>query len=168
MGRSFGVPTRVTYGIQLFPKNSPSHCKMEAFLPPVGWVSFDLSETQKLIKKIGDEPSLSATEKSRLVAAARNRLTSGYRENSWLLLTRGTDYDLAPPAARPVPVVRTIYAEADGEALPEPDPANAQQREFGWMTVHHYEADQPVPRPFVDWNTLESRETMQSDQSRNQ
>ena len=168
MGRSFGVSTRVTYGIQLFPKNSPSHCKMEAFLPPVGWVSFDLSETQKLIKKIGDEPSLSATEKSRLVAAVRNRLTSGYRENSWLLLTRGTDYDLAPPAARPVPVVRTIYAEADGEALPEPDPANTQQREFGWMTVHHYEADQPVPRPFVDWNTLESRETMQSDQSRNQ
>lgn len=154
MGRSIGVPTRVTYGIQLFPKNSPSHCKMEAFLPPIGWVSFDLSETQKLIKKIGEEPSLSMPEKTRLIAAARDRMTSGYRENSWLLLTRGTDYDLAPSAAQPVPVVRTIYAEADGVALPEPDPANVHQREFGWMTVHRYEADQPVPRPFVDWNTL--------------
>src|SRR5690606_201154 len=52
MGRVLGYPTRVTYGLSLYPKNSPSHCKMEAFLPPYGWVSFDLSETQKLVQKI--------------------------------------------------------------------------------------------------------------------
>jgi ATP-dependent helicase HrpA len=34
MGRTLGFPTRVTYGIALFPKNSPSHCKLEALLPP--------------------------------------------------------------------------------------------------------------------------------------
>ena len=48
MGRVLGYPTRVTYGINPFPKNSPSHCKLEVFLPPYGWVSFDVSETQNL------------------------------------------------------------------------------------------------------------------------
>src|SRR5262249_44002468 len=28
-GRALGYPTRVTYGINAFPKNSPSHCKIE-------------------------------------------------------------------------------------------------------------------------------------------
>ena len=28
MGRAMGYPTRVTYGINTFPKNSPSHCKL--------------------------------------------------------------------------------------------------------------------------------------------
>ena len=44
-GRSLGFPTRVVYGITPLPKNSPSHCKCEAYLPPYGWVSFDVSET---------------------------------------------------------------------------------------------------------------------------
>jgi transglutaminase-like putative cysteine protease len=35
MGRTLGYPTRITYGLSLFPKNSPSHCKLEAFLPPM-------------------------------------------------------------------------------------------------------------------------------------
>ena len=49
---SLGYPTRIAYGINPFPKNSPSHCKLEAFLPPYGWVGFDVSETQKLISRI--------------------------------------------------------------------------------------------------------------------
>ena len=60
-----------------------------------------------------------------------------------------------PTAKRKVAVVRTIYAEADGEALPEPDPANVNQRAFGWMTVHHYVADRKVTSPFQDWRSLE-------------
>src|SRR5207244_2176316 len=36
-GRALGYPTRVTYGINTFAKNSPSHCKLEAYLPPYGW-----------------------------------------------------------------------------------------------------------------------------------
>ena len=35
MGRVLGYPTRVTYGINPFPKNSPSHCKLEAYLAAV-------------------------------------------------------------------------------------------------------------------------------------
>jgi hypothetical protein len=61
-----------------------------------------------------------------------------------------------PPASTRVPVVRTIYAEADGFALPEPDPANADKREFAWMTVHRFVPDKPVTYPFNDWKSLET------------
>ena len=154
MGRALGYPTRVTYGLALFPKNSPSHCKMEAYLPPAGWVSFDLSETQKLVQSIQASDKYSEEEKLSLIAAAQDRLAGGFRENSWLLLTKGTDYELAPKAAKRVRVVRTAYIEADGEALPEPDPANVHQREFAWMTVHKYSADKEFRLPFKDSATL--------------
>jgi transglutaminase-like putative cysteine protease len=154
LGRAMGYPTRVTYGINPFPKSSPSHCKLEAFLPPYGWVSFDVSETQKLSKEILASEKLTAEEKSDLTAAAQRRLISGFRDNTWFLQTKGTDYDLAPATSRRVAVVRTIYAEADGQPLPEPDPANRQQREFSWMTVHKYEPDRQVAYPFSDLSTL--------------
>jgi transglutaminase-like putative cysteine protease len=156
LGRSLGYPTRVAYGINPYPKNSPSHCKLEAFLPPYGWVSFDVSDTQQMIKRIGEDPALSGERKAKLAQAARDRLRRGFRDNTWFLQTRGTDYDLAPPAAKKVAVVRTIYAEADGIALPEPNPANPKQREFGWMTVHHYVPDHPVVNPCQDWRSLGS------------
>lgn len=154
MGRALGYPTRVTYGLGLYPKNSPSHCKMEAFLPPYGWVSFDLSETQKLVKKIQTSQALTDVQKTALAAAARKRTLSGFRENSWLLLTKGTNYELVPKASQPVRVVRTAYTEADGEILPDPDPANLKKREFSWMTSHRYTADKPFKNPFKDLSTL--------------
>lgn len=154
MGRAMGYPTRVAYGINPFPKNSPSHCKLEAFLPPYGWVSFDVSETQRLVQQIEKDAKLSAAEKTCLMAAARERLTSGFRDNTWFSLTRGTDYDLAPPASRKVAVVRTAYVEADGQPLPDPDPADPQAREFAWMTAHKYTPDRKVPYPFKDVTTL--------------
>jgi transglutaminase-like putative cysteine protease len=155
LGRALNFPTRVTYGINPFPKNSPSHCKLEVYLPPYGWVSFDVSETQQLIKRIQNAPKLDKEHKEKLARAARERLQRGFRDNTWFLQTRGTDYDLAPPAAKRVNVVRTIYAEADGTPLPEPDPANPNQRQFGWMTAHRYVADRTVTYPFQDWHSLE-------------
>jgi transglutaminase-like putative cysteine protease len=154
-GRSLGTPTRVTYGINLFPRNSPSHCKIEAYLPPYGWVSFDLSETQKLVKQIDADGALSDAEKRTLADAARRRLRSGFRDNTWMLWTRGTNYELAPKGANAVAVVRTIYAEADGEPLPDPDPGNVKQRTFGWMTAHKYTSDRRVSYPFKDLTSLE-------------
>jgi transglutaminase-like putative cysteine protease len=154
MGRALGYPTRVTYGINPFPKNSPSHCKLEAFLPPYGWVSFDVSETQRLIQAIRKDAKLSEGDKQSLAKLATERLTSGFRDNTWFCVTRGTDYDLAPPASRRVPVVRTAYVEADGLALPDPDPADPEKREFGWMTIHKYTPDREVPYPFKDYRTL--------------
>jgi transglutaminase-like putative cysteine protease len=159
MGRAIGYPTRVTYGINPFPKNSPSHCKLEAFLPPYGWVSFDVSETQRLAATIRKDDSLAPHRRDELLAAASARLQHGFRDNTWYLQTRGTDYDLAPPASRRAAVVRTIYAEADGQPLPEPDPSAAGRQEFSWMTVHKYQADRAVSYPFTDWHSLETGNT---------
>ena len=153
-GRALGVPTRVTYGINPFPKNSPSHCKLEAYLPPYGWVSFDVSETQNLTNAIKKDKELDDAKKGELVKAATARLLHGFRDNTWFLQTKGTDYDLAPPATKRVAVVRTIYAEADGVALPDPDPANPKATGFAWMTLHKYTPDKAVAYPFKDWNSL--------------
>lgn len=154
MGRLMQQPTRVTYGISTFPKASPSHCKLEAFLAPVGWVSFDVSETQKMTAAIRGNAKLSDSEKETLVTAVHARLTSGFRDNTWFKQTHGTDYDLAPPAAQKVAVVRTIYAEADGVALPDPDPSDAKQTTFAWMTAHKFETTPPVKNPFSDIESL--------------
>lgn len=158
MGRALGYPTRVTYGLSLFAKNSPSHCRMEAFLPGYGWVSFDLSETQKLIKRIHEDANLDAETRQRLTQAARDRLRDGFRENCWLLMTKGTNYELAPKASRPVAVVRTAYIEADGEPLADPDPANMMQRQFSWMTVHKFRPDRSFSLPFEDYATLKGEQ----------
>jgi transglutaminase-like putative cysteine protease len=154
MGRLLGQPTRVTYGLNAFPKSSPSHCKLEAFLPPYGWVSFDVSETQKMSQSIRTNKELSDSERADLLSAARRRLVSGFRDNTWFVQTRGTDYDLVPKASGRVPVVRTIYAEADGQPLPDPDPSSAEQTTFAWMTAHHFESDKPVKYPFTDIASL--------------
>jgi len=154
LGRALGYPTRMTYGINPFPKQSPSHCKLEAFLPPYGWVSFDVSETQRLVEEIRKDAKLTEAEKAKLTAAANARLFRGFRDNTWFLQTRGSDYELVPPAAKRAAVVRTIYAEADGVALPEPDPTSKTKRELAWMTVHQYQADKKVDYPFKGWKSL--------------
>jgi transglutaminase-like putative cysteine protease len=154
LGRAMGFPTRITYGINTFAKNSPSHCKLEAFLPPYGWVSFDVSETQKMIDAIELDEGIDALRKKELIDAANKRLASGFRDNTWFCQTRGTAYELVPPAQKRVPVVRTAYIEADGVALEDPDPANKNQRKFAWMTVHEYKADKTVTYPFKDVATL--------------
>lgn len=154
MGRLLKQPTRVTYGINTFSKASPSHCKLEAFLPPYGWVSFDVSETQKLAAAIRADGKLSESEKSELVQKAHQRLVSGFRDNTWFKQTQGTDYDLVPQASRKVAVVRTIYAEADGEPLPDPDPSDTSETKFAWMTSHKFESTPAVKSPFTDIDSL--------------
>ncbi|MFQ3593521.1 MAG: transglutaminase-like domain-containing protein [Gemmataceae bacterium] len=156
LGRALGVPTRVTYGLHLFPKNLPAHCKLEAFLPPYGWVSFDVSETQRLIQRIEANDKLSLADKSALVRAARERLQRGFRDNTWLMHSRGTDYELAPRASQRVPLIATLYAEADGKPLPLPDPADVTKREFAWMTAHRYRANREVRYPFADEQSLKT------------
>jgi transglutaminase-like putative cysteine protease len=154
LGRALGLPTRVTYGLHLFPKNLPSHCKLEAYLHPYGWVSFDVSETQRLVKAIEAAGDLAVSEKKELIQAAVARLQRGFRDNTWLCVTKGTDYELAPAASAKVPLISTIHAEADGKPLPLPDPADPKRREFSWMTAHKYTADRAAPYPFRDWKTL--------------
>src|SRR5262249_25560592 len=83
----------------------------------------------------GRRPGRRAGGREELARAAEERLRRGFRDNTWLLCTRGTDYELAPPAAGRATVVRTLYAEADGAALPDPDPGDPKNREFAWMTA---------------------------------
>jgi hypothetical protein len=156
LGRAIGVPTRVTYGINAFPKNSPSHCKLEAYIAPYGWVSFDVSETQKLISEINKSQELGEAEKSEMAKLSLARMSSGFRDNTWFLQTKGTDYELVPKASKRVPVVRTAYIEADGVPLVDPDPANKNEKTFSWMTVHEYKADRKVTYPFTDLNSLKT------------
>ena len=153
MGRLLGQPTRVTYGLHAFAKSSPSHCKLEAYFAPYGWVSFDVSETQRLIHSLEQKQSQNP-QTAELVAAARARLMSGFRDNTWFVQTRGTDYDLAPKASSRVPVVRTIHVEADGKPLPEPDPSDPHETTFSWMTSQRFTPDHPVSYPFADPNSL--------------
>ena len=154
VGRALGYPTRITYGINTFPKASPSHCKLETFLPPHGWVSFDVSETQKLTAAVQADAALSDDEKKQLFDAAVDRLQSGFRDNTWYLQTVGSDYDLAPTASQRVPVVRTIYAEADGVALPDPDPSDPNEKTFAWMTTTKFTPDREVKYPFANLKSL--------------
>ncbi len=155
MGRAMGLPTRITYGLHAFEKASPSHCKLEVYLPPYGWVSFDVSETQRQMAEIRGTQSLNPSERERLSAAVQQRLLSGFRDNTWFVQTRGSDYDLAPPASRRVSVVRTIYAEADGVPLADPDPSDPNQRQFAWMTVARFQPDRSVQYPFHGVTHLE-------------
>lgn len=117
--REIGYPSRVLYGLQMFDKGSPSHCKLEVCIPPFGWVTYDLSETQKLALKISKDEKMLPAQRKDLVEFVRQRTLKGFRENTWLLVTRGENYPLAPPASKPVSIVRTIYAEADGVPLKE-------------------------------------------------
>ncbi len=129
--REIGYPSRVLYGLQMFDKASPSHCKLEVFMPPYGWVSYDLSETQKLAVKVSKDDQLSPVQRMKMVDFVRQRTLNGYRENTWLLVTRGENYPLAPEASNPVSIVRTIYAEADGIPLKEGAVAEAGT----WLTM---------------------------------
>src|SRR4029077_3711344 len=106
------------------------------------------------IGRIKKDDHLDQHLKEQLIRAANERLRSGFRDNTWFAQTQGTDYELAPPASKKVPVVRTIYVEADGEALPDPDPADPKQRAFSWMTLHSYKPDKPVTYPFKDYGSL--------------
>ncbi len=146
LAQKVGYPSRVLYGLQMFDKASPSHCKMEVFLPPFGWVPYDLSETQKLVLKIAGDDSLSPAQRNEKAARAKQRTMQGFRENTWLQVTRGTNYDLAPPASHRVPLVRTIYAEADGKPLDDPDPSNKTNHLGAWTTMYRVDGDAAARR----------------------
>ncbi len=149
MGRSFGYPTRVAYGIHLFAKPSPSHCKLEAFLPPYGWVSFDVSETHKMIRNVQQNSELTVAQREKLVSQIQARMRRGFRDNTWLKVTHGTNFHLAPRASRRAPLIREIYAEADGKPLPDGSDGPAS-----WVTLHRYDTDHQVRYPFTDLDTL--------------
>ena len=149
LGRAIGIPGRVTYGINPLPKNSPTHCKVEFYFAGYGWVSFDVSETQKMVKKIEKDTTLEAAAKAGKIKTIMDRFEKGFRDNTWYKIAQGTSYPLVPAAKSGTPpLVRTAFIEADGKPLQDPDPGNGNLREFAWMTVAKFAPSQPVEYPF--------------------
>lgn len=149
LARASNIPARVTYGINPIPKNSPTHCKVEFYFAGPGWVSFDISETQKMVKKLEKDATLDATAKSDKIKSVMDRLEKGFRDNTWYKVAHGTSYPLVPATRSGTPaLVRTAFIEADGKPLQDPDPGNAELREFAWMTVTSFTPSQPVEYPF--------------------
>lgn len=146
--RSIGIPARVTYGINPFKRRSPSHCKLEVFLPPYGWVPFDLSETDKLLDQIA-KSDLPAEVKAQRREAVLRWLFSGFRDNTWYRVTIGTDFPVVPSVAPNPPVIRTAYIVCDDKVLPDPDPANPNRMEFAWQVVWDAKADRAVEFPWA-------------------
>lgn len=151
LAREIGYPSCVLYGLQMFDKGSPSHCKVDLFLPPYGWVTYDLSETQKLALKTAADESLASHQRESRVRAIKDRTMRGFRENTWLLVTRGVNYQLAPVASQRVPIVREIYAEADG--VPLSDAGHSNPSTATWMTIHRVDETGAAARKFedIDW-----------------
>jgi transglutaminase-like putative cysteine protease len=150
--RARGIPARLCYGINPIDakKPSPSHCKTEVFLEPWGWVNFDVSEADKVITQAEKDPSLSPAEKAARRDETLRRLFSGFMDDTWIRMTLNTGYEFAPKTtASAPPLIRTAYIEADGQALPDPDPGNPNKREFAWMLVPRYTTDRP---PVYPWN----------------
>ena len=100
-------------------------------MPPYGWVSYDLSETQKLAVKLSKNDKLSSEQRKKIAGFIRQRTLDGFRENTWLLVTRGENYPLMPAASSAVSIIRTIYAEADGIPLKE----GADAQHGTWLTM---------------------------------
>ncbi|MGQ9727325.1 MAG: transglutaminase-like domain-containing protein [Candidatus Fervidibacter sp.] len=148
--RSIGIPARVTYGVNPLKRRSPSHCKLEVFLPPYGWVTFDLSETDKLLEQL-ERSDLPAEAKVRKRDKILRLLFSGFRDNTWYRVSIGTDYPVVPPVAPNPPVIRTAYIVCDDKVLPDPDPANPNRMEFAWQLVWGCKSDRPVQSP---WSLL--------------
>ncbi len=148
--RSVGVPARVTYGINPLKRRSPSHCKLEVFLPPYGWVPFDLSETDKVLEQI-QKSDLPERVKERKRSEILRWLFSGFRDNTWYRVTVGTDFPVVPPVAPNPPVIRTAYIVCDDKVLPDPDPSDPNRLEFAWQLVWDAKPDKPVVSPWSLW-----------------
>lgn len=144
--RAVGVPARVVYGMSPIEakKASPSHCKLEVYLAPYGWVSFDVAETDKVLTKLEQDPRKSAAEKESLRHHFLSRLFRGFKDNTWYRLAAGTDYPLVPAPAGNPPLIRTAYIECDGEALPDPDPSNPDATLFAWHLLIEWNPDRQV------------------------
>ncbi len=149
LARACNIPARVTYGINPIPKNSPTHCKAEFYFAGYGWVSFDISETQKVVKKIEQDTTLDDAAKGEKIKGVMERFEKGFRDNTWYKVANGTSYPLVPATKSGTPpLVRTAVIEADGKPLQDPDPGNANLREFAWMTVANFNPSTPVESPF--------------------
>ncbi len=149
-------PTRVAYGINTFPKNSPSHCKLEVYLPPYGWVP---------LRRVGDAVAHSRTSGTcaRTSAHERRRIPGAGSAQGRLrrrlprqhLVLADARHEITTWSRRPARArgggTDASTPRRTGSRLPEPDPANP--------TTARVRLDDGPPlrrgpgrlRPFRDW-----------------
>jgi transglutaminase-like putative cysteine protease len=94
------------------------HCKVEFFIPTLGWIPCDPADITKLMLKEGiDKNSPRAMELA-------NKFF-GFWENNWMALNHARDFDLYPTNTQgSLDSFGYPYAEVDGEYLDPFDPAS--------------------------------------------
>lgn len=127
--RAAGIPSREVMGIRIGASRLSSafgageditkaqHCKVEFFIPSMGWVPCDPADITKLVLKEGiDKDSPRARELADKFF--------GFWENNWMALNHARDVELYPSNAQGVlDAFGYPYAEIDGEYLDPFDPA---------------------------------------------
>lgn len=121
--RASGIPAREVMGIRIGASRlSPAfgageditkaqHCKVEFFIPNMGWIPCDPADITKLVLKEGiDKNSPRAIELA-------NKFF-GFWENNWMALNHARDFDLYPANTQgTLDSFGYPYAEVDGEYL---------------------------------------------------
>lgn len=94
------------------------HCKVEFFIPTIGWIPCDPADITKLVLKEGiDKKSPRAVELADKFF--------GFWENNWMALNHARDFDLYPANTQgSLDSFGYPYGEVDGEYLDPFDPKN--------------------------------------------
>jgi len=128
--RSSGIPAREVLGIRVGESRlsmafgakeditKSQHCKLEFFIPTLGWVPCDPADITKLVLK----ENLEKTSPRVLELADK---FFGFWENNWMALNCARDFDLYPANTQgSLDSFGYPYAEVDGEYLDPFDPKN--------------------------------------------
>lgn len=121
--RASGIPAREVMGIRVGASRlSPAfgaseditkaqHCKVEFFIPNMGWIPCDPADITKLVLKEG-------IEKNSPRAMELANKFFGFWENNWMALNHARDFDLYPANTQgTLDSFGYPYAEVDGEYL---------------------------------------------------
>jgi len=126
--RASNIPAREVMGIRVGASRlSPAfgageditkaqHCKVEFFIPNMGWIPCDPADITKLVLKEG-------IEKNSPRAMELANKFFGFWENNWMALNHARDFDLYPANTQgTLDSFGYPYAEVDGEYLDPFDP----------------------------------------------
>lgn len=127
--RASGIPAREVMGIRVGPSRlsaafgakeditKSQHCKMEFFIPTIGWIPCDPADITKLVLKEEIDP----TSKR---ARELSEKFFGFWENNWMAFNHARDFDLYPANLQgSLDSFGYVYGEVDGEYLDAFEPS---------------------------------------------
>lgn len=128
--RASGIPAREVLGIRVGPSRfsaafgageeitKAQHCKVEFFIPSMGWIPCDPADITKLVFK-------EKIEKNSPRALELSDKFFGFWENNWMAFNHARDFDLYPANTQGnLDSFGYPYAEIGGEYLDPFDPAS--------------------------------------------